>query len=109
MRIAVLFRIFVTGSKSSFAFPLCETQFCQPVVTLLARRGCFVRQKTPEFRHVHASAVNQPVVGSSPARGMTVGRNMWGFPQVGPALSAFQMVIHDDMSPAEALDKAGLP
>jgi class I fructose-bisphosphate aldolase len=48
-------------------------------------------------------------VVASGAKGMTVGRNIWGFPQVGPALSAFKMVIHDGMSPDEALDKAGLP
>ena len=48
-------------------------------------------------------------VVASGAKGMTVGRNIWGFPQVGPALSAFKMVIHDRLSPDEALDKAGLP
>ena len=44
-------------------------------------------------------------VVASGAKGMTVGRNIWGFPQVRPALEAFKMVIHDRMSADESLAK----
>jgi class I fructose-bisphosphate aldolase len=47
-------------------------------------------------------------VVASGAKGMTVGRNIWGFPQVRPALEAFKMVIHDRMSADDALNKAGV-
>ncbi len=46
------------------------------------------------------------VVGSG-AKGMTVGRNIWGFPQIGAALAAFKMVIHDSLSADEALTRSG--
>jgi class I fructose-bisphosphate aldolase len=42
------------------------------------------------------------------ARGMTIGRNIWGFPQAGKALAAFQAVIHDRATPQKALKLAGL-
>ena len=48
-------------------------------------------------------------VMTSGAKGMTVGRNIWGSPQMSRALAAFQMVIHDRRSPNEALERAGLP
>jgi len=40
------------------------------------------------------------------ARGMTVGRNVWGFGQVTAAVRAFKAVIHDQTSPAEAIRRA---
>jgi class I fructose-bisphosphate aldolase len=43
------------------------------------------------------------------ARGATIGRNIWGFEQIGAAIQAFKAVIHDGKSPAEALKQAGLP
>jgi fructose-bisphosphate aldolase, class I len=47
-------------------------------------------------------------VVASGAKGMTVGRNIWGFPQVRPALEAFKLVIHDRLGVDEALRGAGL-
>jgi len=42
------------------------------------------------------------------ARGATVGRNIWGFDQVGAAVEAFKAVIHDGKTSEEALKAAGL-
>ena len=47
-------------------------------------------------------------VVASGAKGMTVGRNIWGFPQVRAALEAFKLVIHDRASVADALATARL-
>jgi class I fructose-bisphosphate aldolase len=47
-------------------------------------------------------------VVASGAKGMTVGRNIWGFPQVRAALEAFKRVIHDRVSVEESLHQAGL-
>ncbi len=47
-------------------------------------------------------------VVASGAKGMTIGRNIWGFPQVTAALTAFQLVIHDALSAGEAIKQAGL-
>lgn len=47
-------------------------------------------------------------VVASGARGMTVGRNVWGFAQVRAALEALKLVIHDRLSVDEALRQAGL-
>lgn len=44
----------------------------------------------------------------SGAAGMTIGRNIWGFNQPTKALRAFQLVIHDRVAPAKALQQAGL-
>lgn len=44
----------------------------------------------------------QEVVQSS-AKGMTVGRNIWGFPQITKAVEAFLSVIHDGLTPEQAL------
>ena len=41
-------------------------------------------------------------------RGATIGRNVWGFAQIGPAVQAFKSVIHDLKSPQEALRLAGI-
>lgn len=42
------------------------------------------------------------------ARGATIGRNVWGFPQITAAVRALQGVVHDGKSPEEALRAAGL-
>jgi fructose-bisphosphate aldolase, class I len=42
------------------------------------------------------------------ARGGTIGRNVWGFEQIGPAVHAFKAVIHDGKTADEALKQAGL-
>jgi fructose-bisphosphate aldolase, class I len=44
----------------------------------------------------------------SGARGATIGRNIWGFEQIGPAVQAFKAVIHDGKTADEALKQAGL-
>ena len=44
----------------------------------------------------------------SGARGATIGRNIWGFPQIEAAVRAFKAVIHDGKGPDEALQQAGL-
>ena len=45
-------------------------------------------------------------VVASGARGMTIGRNVWGFGNVTAAVRAFKAVIHDKTSPAEAIKRA---
>jgi class I fructose-bisphosphate aldolase len=47
-------------------------------------------------------------VVASGARGATIGRNIWGFPQVTAAVKAFKAVIHDGASVADAMKGAGL-
>jgi class I fructose-bisphosphate aldolase len=47
-------------------------------------------------------------VVQSGARGATIGRNVWGFGQITAAVRAFKSVIHDKVSPQEALRIAGL-
>ncbi len=42
------------------------------------------------------------------ARGATIGRNIWGFEQIGAAVHAFKAVIHDGKNADEALKQAGL-
>lgn len=44
----------------------------------------------------------------SGARGATIGRNIWGFPQICGAVRAFRAVIHDGMDVTEAMQVAGL-
>jgi fructose-bisphosphate aldolase, class I len=44
----------------------------------------------------------------SGARGMTIGRNVWGFPQVAAAVRAFRAVIHDGKTAEEAVQSVGL-
>jgi fructose-bisphosphate aldolase, class I len=47
-------------------------------------------------------------VVKSGAAGATIGRNIWGFDNVTANVKAFKAVIHDGMSPEDALRKAGL-
>lgn len=47
-------------------------------------------------------------VVESGARGMTVGRNVWSFSDIPKAVLAFKAVIHDRLSPEEAMKKVGL-
>jgi class I fructose-bisphosphate aldolase len=44
----------------------------------------------------------------SGARGATIGRNIWGFPQITAAVRAFRAIIHDGKTAAEAARLAGL-
>jgi DhnA family fructose-bisphosphate aldolase class Ia len=47
-------------------------------------------------------------VVQSGARGMVVGRNIWGFPEITKAVNAFKAVIHDQVDPEKAMQLAGL-
>jgi DhnA family fructose-bisphosphate aldolase class Ia len=40
----------------------------------------------------------------SGARGATIGRNVWGFPDITSAVRAFKAVIHERKTPSEALE-----
>jgi fructose-bisphosphate aldolase, class I len=54
-------------------------------------------------------AVNMmAAVVESGARGATIGRNIWGFPDILAAMNAFKAVIHDRKTPDEALRFAGV-
>jgi len=44
----------------------------------------------------------------SGARGMVIGRNIWGSPEITRALKAFKAVIHDEVSPEKAMQLVGL-
>jgi fructose-bisphosphate aldolase, class I len=46
-------------------------------------------------------------VVESGARGATIGRNVWGDPDPTRALTAFRAVLHDGLTPAAAMAKAG--
>ena len=46
-------------------------------------------------------------VVQSGARGMTVGRNIWGTPEITKAVKAFLSVVHDGLTPEDALKKNG--
>jgi len=46
---------------------------------------------------------------ASGARGGTIGRNIWGFDTITPAVLAFKAVIHDDLDARQALAAQGLP
>ena len=56
--------------------------------------------KTPTFEAA-LEMVSQVV--ASGARGATIGRNIWGIPQVTGAVQAFKAVVHDLTPPAEAI------
>lgn len=47
-------------------------------------------------------------VVASGARGMTVGRNIWGFRHVTKAVLAFKAILHEGVKPAVAMRRAGL-
>ena len=42
------------------------------------------------------------------ALGATIGRNVWGFPNITANVEAFKAVIHDRLSPADAMARVGL-
>ena len=46
-------------------------------------------------------------VVKSGAAGATIGRNIWGFAQIGAAVRAFKAVIHDGSDADAALKTAG--
>ena len=61
--------------------------------------------KAPDLR---GSLAMMADVVKSGAAGATIGRNIWGFANVTANIKAFKAVIHDGMSPEDALRKAGL-
>ena len=61
--------------------------------------------KSPDLR---GSLAMMADVVKSGAAGATIGRNIWGFANVTANIKAFKAVIHDGMSPEDALRKAGL-
>jgi class I fructose-bisphosphate aldolase len=61
--------------------------------------------KTPDLRG--ALAMMGEVVKAG-AAGATIGRNIWGFPDIGAAVKAFKAVIHGGASAAQALQTAGV-
>jgi len=87
--------------------PYCgdEAAFAQIVadcpVPLVAAGG-------PKADSLHAALEMVAHVRHSGARGATIGRNIWGFRQIEAAVEAFKLVIHEDASPTEAMQQAGL-
>jgi class I fructose-bisphosphate aldolase len=61
--------------------------------------------KANDLRSALAMAAD---VVKSGAYGAVIGRNIWGFQNVTAAVKAFKAVIHDGMSPEDALRKAGI-
>jgi class I fructose-bisphosphate aldolase len=47
-------------------------------------------------------------VRAAGARGATIGRNVWGLDNITGAFNAFKAVIHDGLSPQQALEAAGI-
>jgi fructose-bisphosphate aldolase, class I len=62
----------------------------------------------PMADSLRAALAMMAEVVRSGARGATIGRNIWGFPQVEAAVRAFKAVIHDGKDADEALRDAGL-
>ena len=60
----------------------------------------------PKCDTLEQALESMSLVISSGARGATIGRNVWGNPDPGRALTAFKAVIHDDLTPAAALEAA---
>jgi class I fructose-bisphosphate aldolase len=62
----------------------------------------------PKAADLRGSLAMMAEVVKSGAAGATIGRNIWGFANVTANIKAFKAVIHDGMSPEDALRKAGL-
>jgi class I fructose-bisphosphate aldolase len=62
----------------------------------------------PKCDSLKGALVLMGQVVQSGARGATIGRNIWGFPKITAALTAFKAVLHDSKTPDEALKIAGL-
>lgn len=70
-------------------------------VTVVAAGG-------PKAETIGAALQMAHEVVQSGAKGMTVGRNIWGVPEVTKAVKAFSSVIHDGLTPEEALQEEQL-
>lgn len=57
----------------------------------------------PKAQTLESALAMMGEVVQSGALGATIGRNVWGFPQVAGAVRAFKAVIHDGKSAAEAM------
>lgn len=74
-------------------------QFCPvPVVAAGGPKAASLAQ---------ALAMAQSVVKSG-AAGMTIGRNVWGVPDITGAIAAFKAVVHDEATPEQAMRDAGI-
>ncbi len=62
----------------------------------------------PRAETLQAALAMMAEVVQAGARGATIGRNVWGFQAITPAVRAFKAVIHDGASPVEALRAEGL-
>jgi class I fructose-bisphosphate aldolase len=62
----------------------------------------------PRAETLEAALALLAQVIQSGARGATIGRNVWGFERITAAVTAFKAVIHDERTPEEALESAGL-
>ena len=62
----------------------------------------------PRSESLHSALEMMVKVVKSGARGGTIGRNVWGASDPTRALLAFRAVIHDELTPSAALEKAGL-
>jgi class I fructose-bisphosphate aldolase len=78
------------GDRAAYAQIVCECPL--PVV---AAGG-------PKAETLQEALVMASEVVASGARGMTIGRNIWGCPQPTRALTAFKAVIHENKSADEA-------
>jgi fructose-bisphosphate aldolase, class I len=62
----------------------------------------------PKAEDLRGSLAMMSDVVKSGAAGATIGRNVWGFDNITANVKAFKAVIHDGMSPEDALKKVGL-
>lgn len=63
----------------------------------------------PKAGTLHDALAMAGEVVKAGARGMTIGRNIWGFSDPAAALRAFKAVIHDGAAPGAAATLAGAP
>jgi class I fructose-bisphosphate aldolase len=62
----------------------------------------------PKCDSLRAALTLMGEVVQTGARGATIGRNIWGFPRITAALTAFKAVIHEGKSADDALKIAGI-
>ncbi len=62
----------------------------------------------PKAETIGAALQMAHEVVQSGAKGMTVGRNIWSVPQITKAVEAFLSVVHDGLTPEQALQNSGL-
>ncbi len=62
----------------------------------------------PRAQNLESALEMMAEVIQSGARGATIGRNIWGFEKITAATLAFKAVIHDQKTPLEAMQAAGV-